>query len=135
MDWMELLQRLAYAVLIAVIPVLTTYVINLMKTKSDSIKAETDELIIADTLDDVLDLIMSVTAETSQTYVDALKKAGTFNKEAHLVAFNTTKDKVMSLLSVEAKELLMTLYKDVDAWMDTQIEAAVWRNKNKKAGE
>jgi hypothetical protein len=67
---------------------------------------------------------------TSQTYVESLKKAGTFDGEAQKQAFKLTYDAVMDILTDDAKEILGEAVTDLGAYVSTKIEAAV--NTNKK---
>ena len=57
--------------------------------------------------------------------MDALKKGGIFDKEAQLEALRKSKDKTLSLLSVSAKKVLADIYGDLDAYLETKIEAEV----------
>lgn len=128
-DWQELLNSLLYVVITAVIPVLVTFLVKFLRIKFDQVQEETDQLIISNTVNAALDLILDTVQSTSQTYVDSLKESGEFNEVAQVRAFNQTKDTVMKLLSEESKNILATLYTDLDAWLDTQIEAAVRQTK------
>lgn len=129
MDWMDLLRNLLYAVITAAVPVLTAFVITYLTKAKQKVAVDTENTMIANTINEVFNLIISVVSSTSQTYVDALKKEGNFTEEAQRIAFNTTKSTILSLLSEEAKTVIETLYKDVDKWLDVQIEAAVKSNK------
>lgn len=128
-EWQELLNSLLYVVITAVIPVLVTFLVKFLRIKFDQVQEETDQLIINNTVNAALDLILDTVQSTSQTYVDSLKESGEFNEVAQVRAFNQTKDTVMKLLSEESKNILATLYTDLDAWLDTQIEAAVRQTK------
>lgn len=135
MDWTGLLQSLLYAVITAVVPIITVYIVKFLNKQFDKIKVDTRDLIISDTIEDALDIVTKVVTSTSQTYVDSLKSAGEFTKEAQEEAFNRTKNTILTLLSTEAKELISTLYSDIDTWLDVQIEAAVKNQKKLKEGE
>lgn len=137
MEWNTLLQDLLYAVITAAVPVITMYIVKFLKTIFSKVKVETDQTIVKNTIDEALEIVMKVVISTSQTYVDSLKAEGKFDKEAQLVAFNNTKDTIKSLLSDEAKNLIATLYDDIDTWLTIQIESAVREQKLiiKKEGE
>lgn len=137
MEWNTLLQDLLYAVITAAVPVITMYIVKFLKTIFSKVKVETDQTIVKNTIDEALEIVMKVVTSTSQTYVDSLKAEGKFDKEAQLVAFNNTKDTIKSLLSDEAKNLIATLYDDIDTWLTIQIESAVREQKLiiKKEGE
>lgn len=129
MEWNTLLQDLLYAVITAAVPVITMYIVKFLKTIFSKVKVETDQTIVKNTIDEALGIVLKVVASTSQTYVDSLKAEGKFDKEAQLVAFNNTKDTIKSLLSDEAKNLIATLYDDIDTWLTIQIESAVREQK------
>lgn len=135
MDWNVLLKDLLYAVITAAVPILTAFALKFLSKYFNKISVETDQLIISDTINESLDLIMKVVSSTSQTYVDSLKASGEFTKEAQKKAFNETKDTIMNLLSEESKELLATLYQDIDAWLTVQIESAVRKQKSNPVKE
>ena len=61
--------------------------------------------------------------------MDALKKHGIFDKEAQLEALRKSKDKALSLLSASAKDVLTEVYGNLDAYLETKIEAEVWAQK------
>ncbi len=136
MDWSALLRDFLYAIITAAVPVLTVYSVKFLQTHFDKAKIETEKSCVSDTINEALDLIITVVSSTSQTYVDALKSSGEFTKESQVEAFNKTKSTILKLLSTESKELLSTLYTDIDTWLDVQIEAAVRNQKNSlKEGE
>jgi hypothetical protein len=66
---------------------------------------------------------------TSQTYVDALKKAGNFTEESQKIAFSKTFETVKALLDEETKTLLETAYTDLDKWIEVQVESYIKAKK------
>lgn len=131
MDWSNLLTELLYVVITAAIPVITVYITKYLKARFDETKVAASESILSTTLNKTLDLILSVVTSTSQTYVDTLKSNNKFDLTAQKQAFDMTKKNILSMLTSESKDILATLYKDVDSWIDVQIEAAV-RNIKKQ---
>lgn len=131
MDWSNLLTELLYVVITAAIPVITVYITKYLKVRFDETKVAASESIVSTTVNKTLDLILSVVTSTSQTYVDTLKSNNKFDLKAQKQAFDMTKKNILSMLTSESKDILATLYKDVDAWIDVQIEAAV-RNIKKQ---
>lgn len=131
MDWSNLLTELLYVVVTAAIPVITVYITKYLKVRFDETKVAASESIVSTTVNKTLDLILSVVTSTSQTYVDTLKSNNKFDLKAQKQAFDMTKKNILSMLTSESKDILATLYKDVDAWIDVQIEAAV-RNIKKQ---
>jgi hypothetical protein len=66
---------------------------------------------------------------TQQTYVDSLKKAGSFDAEAQKVAFDNTRQAVVNILSNDAKEYLSAAYGDLEQLIVQKIEAEVYKSK------
>lgn len=64
-----------------------------------------------------------------QTYVDALKEEGLFDKEAQKAAFDMCKDKVLAMLNEETIKALAETFADYEEWIRTLIEAYVRENK------
>lgn len=69
-------------------------------------------------------IVMCVMA-TNQNYVDSLKSNGAFDKEAWVTAFEKSKNNILKLLTDAQKKVISELYGDIDAWINTQIEATV----------
>lgn len=84
---------------------------------------------VRDALENTRDIITAAVAETSQTFVDDLKKTGSFTDalkaEAHKKAF----ERVISQLTDEAKKLIETTTNDINGWIDAEIEKAVKDSK------
>lgn len=68
-------------------------------------------------------------ADTTQTYVDALKEQGMFTQQAHQYAFQMSKEKALSILAPKTQELLEQSFNDVGEYIQTLIEAEVLKQK------
>ena len=68
-------------------------------------------------------------AMVSQTYVDALKAAGTFDKTAQKEALSRALAACMASLSASAQQYIEETYGDVTAYLTTKIEAEVRAQK------
>lgn len=75
-------------------------------------------------------IILTTTKCTTQTYVDALKDKNMFTAEAQKAAMAKTKEAVLAQLNGETKELIQEMYGDIEAWITTQIESAIYDMKN-----
>ena len=62
---------------------------------------------------------------TNQTYVDALKKQGSFDIDAQKKAFEITYNAVMSIISDDVEMYLAEAVKDLNAYITNKIEAQV----------
>lgn len=70
----------------------------------------------------------AVTA-VGQTYVDSLKKSGSFDKAAQAEAFEQARQKTISILGTDAKQALTTIYGDLDTYISSRLEYYVKQNK------
>lgn len=128
-DWMQLLYDIFKTVLIPLIGVGATYIIFLVKTKINEIKQKTTNENQQKYLDLLEKYVVEAVVTTNQTYVNALKEAGSFDFDAQEEAFNRTKDAVLSLLTADMKELLETIVGDLDVYVDNLIESTVHYNR------
>lgn len=122
---MEFIKDILYILITAAVPVLTTYVCKFLYAKwtEGKVKIENDK--ISNTLDNVVSMVLDVVEATNQTFVDELKKKGEFTEEAAAEAFQISKDKALTMLSVEAAYIITEVYGDINVYLDTLIEATV----------
>ena len=85
----------------------------------------------ADLLTTATTIVINAVRSVFQTYVEALKKEGSFNKDAQIIALNKAKDIALTQMTDEVKNYLVTTYGSLDSWLDTNIEAAINILKNK----
>lgn len=111
--------------LTAVVVILTRYLIPMLKNSAGVFaeKAKNDRA--KATIEAVSNLIFDVTAETTQTFVDELKKGGLWNEQSKVQAFQKSREKALLMISKEAREIIAEIYGDFDAWLTTQIESSV----------
>ena len=85
----------------------------------------------ADFLTTATTIVINAVRSVFQTYVEALKKEGSFNKDAQIIALNKAKDIALTQMTDEVKEYLVKTYGNLDSWLDTNIEATINILKNK----
>ena len=85
----------------------------------------------ADLLTTATTIVINAVRSVFQTYVEALKKEGSFNKDAQIIALNKAKDIALTQMTDEVKEYLVATYESLDSWLDTNIEATINILKNK----
>ena len=85
----------------------------------------------ADLLTTATTIVINAVRSVFQTYVEALKKEGSFNKDAQIIALNKAKDIALTQITDEVKDYLVTTYGSLDTWLDTNIEATINILKNK----
>lgn len=125
MDWMELLTQIFQLCIVPLVGVLTTFLVNYLKKKSAELQEKTDSELAKKYMQMLTDTICVCVIATNQTYVDALKKQGKFDKEAQEKAFQMTLDAVLQILSQEAQDYLTSIYGDLNAYIAQLIEAQV----------
>lgn len=77
------------------------------------------------------DIVMNAVRSVFQTYVETLKKNGTFDKERQKVALIKAKDDALAQMSDEIKDYITKNYGDLETWITTQIESTINILKNK----
>ena len=112
-----LLNVLSCVVTAVIIPLITLLGSKLIKWISSKIDNEKTSKYITEATTIVLDAVKCV----FQTYVEALKKEGSFNKDAQLIALNKAKDIVLAQLSDDIKNYINKNFGDVDTWINIQI--------------
>ena len=125
MEWMTLLYQIFELCVIPLLGVLTMYLVQYIKMKSQEIADKTDSELADKYIQMLADTITTCVIATNQTYVESLKKQGKFDAEAQKEAFNLTYNAVMAVLTDEAKHYLAAIYGDLTAYITTRIEAEV----------
>lgn len=123
-----MLNYVLYVVLTVIMPVVATYVVNLIKAKikesniiADATKNEDLIKIVEGALSDVMDAVLYI----NQIYVDSLKASGRFDEKAQKEAFNRAYVEAMNIISDEAKKVIEQLYGSFDKWLKLKIESSV----------
>ena len=126
---MDLLKQVFEVCVIPLLGILTAYVIKWIGLKS----ADLTEKIDNDMLDKYIRMLDKTITDcviaTNQTYVESLKKEGSFDKNAQKVAFEKTYNAVILILSEDAKEYLEESFSDLQEYITAKIEAEVAQNK------
>jgi hypothetical protein len=129
MDWQELLTTLIKVVLLPAIPIIVAAVVKFATAKAEEAIAASNSSILRATLLEATKAVATAVTYTAQTFVDDLKSAGTFTKEAQAAALATALSKTLILISTESKELLTSLYGNLEEWLTTKIEQQVKEQK------
>lgn len=123
-----MINNVLYVVLTVVLPIVATYVVNLIKAKikestviKEATKNENMSSLVKDALADVMDAVLYV----NQVYTDSLKAKGKFDKEAQEEAFNIAYNEASKMISEEAKKVIEQLYGSFDEWLKLKIESSV----------
>ena len=122
---MEILQQIFELCVVPLLGILTTYLVKLIRKKNEELDAKVSKEVSKKYIDMLADTITDCVVSTNQTYVDALKEANAFDKEAQKKAFELTYNKIMNVLTEDAKEYLTTIYGDLEIYITTKIESEV----------
>ena len=125
MNWSEMITNIFQVCLIPLLGILTKYLVSFIIMKSKELQDKTDNEKAQKYMQMATETITSCVIATNQTYVESLKAQGKFDKEAQEIAFNKTLEAVLTLLNDEVKDYLTEAFGDLNAYLNTQIEAAV----------
>lgn len=125
MQYKELLYTLTLTVLAVVgLPL----VAHLVVTVSTFLRAKASEIRnqhARELVEQAISMVEQAVLYVMQTYVDSLKRAGKFDKEAQFDALTKAKEKAHALISTEMVEAIESNYGKFDTWLDTRIEQTV----------
>ena len=127
----EYISTLLLAVVTAAAPVLTSYAIGYIRQAGQRAQASTDDIKVQGYIKEITDAISDAVEATSQTYVDALKKAGKFDDEAQAEAAKRALTACIASISPAANAFIKSVYGDLEVYLKNKIEAEV--RKQKKA--
>ncbi|MCD7805666.1 MAG: hypothetical protein LUH03_11105 [Oscillospiraceae bacterium] len=125
----EFLTTLLTAVITAAIPIITAFAVKLIKNAADSAEANADSVTVQTYIAEISSAITAAVSATSQTYVDALKSAGSFTKEAQTEALQKSLTACIAALSPAVQSFIEDVYGDITEYLTTKIEAEVRAQK------
>ena len=127
----EFLTTLLQAVLVAAVPVCAAFIGKGLKALAAYLGQKSENDMAKKYLAEAAEAISTAVTFTSQTYVDALKKSGQFDKEAQEWALKVALAQAQRMLTEDAKEFLAEAYGDLGKYLEGRIEAEV---RNQKLG-
>ena len=119
------LNTLLVQLLIAIIPILSAFIVRLLNLKASEIEQFTKNTRLNKYIDLAKDIVTKSVIAVNQTYVDKLKEQKIFTEEKQKQAFKLAKDKILSILTEDVKKAILLLYGDLNSFLDAQIEATV----------
>ena len=131
MDWNVLLQNLLYVVITGVVPILATFLVKFIKTKIEEKIQVIDNTYVKETITEATTIITNCVQSVTQTYVDNMKKLGTFTVAEQKIALDKALTQAKELLTTDAVNLIADKYTDLDAFITTIIEAYIQSTKTK----
>lgn len=126
---LELLFQIFELCIIPLLAVLTGYLVQWIRAKTAEATEKNQKNVFDKYITMLGETIAKCVSATNQTYVDALKKAGSFDAEAQKHAFEMTLNAVMNVLGKDAIEYLTAIYGDLTGYLTTLIEAEVKAQK------
>ncbi|HCP14812.1 MAG TPA: hypothetical protein DIT32_03415 [Peptococcaceae bacterium] len=119
MDYNQIMQIILYTVIVTILPAVTASVIRLIQAKVEGTR-----------LEEATTIILDVVKRTNQTYVDDLKKAGTFTEEAHKEALRRSLTAAVSLMNSNLQALIIKKFGSLEGWIITKIESQIKQSKS-----
>ena len=121
---LNILSVLLTAVILPLISIAGTQLIKFINSK-----IKNNEL--AKQLATATTIVTNAVRVVFQTYVDTLKKNGSFDKEAQSEALTRAKNIALSQITEDTKSYIEENYGDFNHWLTIQIEASINCLKNR----
>lgn len=125
----DILSTLLQAVLIAVVPIIAGFVAKGVVALSQYLGVKTDNATVAKYAQEIAQAVATAVTYVSQTYVDELKKSGTFTEENQKIAIEKALEVARQQLTQEALEFITTAYGDITEYLTSLLEAEVRNQK------
>lgn len=125
----EIVIQIFQICVIPLLAILTKYLINFLTAKRDEINSKTNNEIAEKYTNMIYQTVVDCVIATNQTYVDSLKKSGSFDEAAQKEAFNRTMNAIMTILSDDAKEYITEATGDLNTYLTQLIESEVNKQK------
>lgn len=125
----EILSNILMMVLVAVVPTISAVIVSAIKNVTNSLVEKSKSEITDKILIEISDCAQSAVLSVSQTYVDALKAAGTFDDAAQKKALAMALAALTGSLTQSAKDFIVENFGDLTTYLTGRIEAEVKRQK------
>lgn len=118
-------ENILYAVITAVVPVITTFVCKWLASLYENNKTKIKNEKAQAVLGQVADMIVAAVETTTSTYVKELKAENLFDADAQKEAFKKTFEAVKKQLTEESTKIIAETYGDVETYLTNKIEQFV----------
>ena len=125
----EIVIQIIQVCVIPLLGILTKYLVDYLTAKRNEINSKTDNETAQKYTNMIYQTVIDCVIATNQTYVDSLKKSGSFDEAAQKEAFNRTMNAIMTILSDDAKEYITEATGDLNTYLTQLIEAEVNKHK------
>lgn len=120
---LNVLSVVVSAVVLPLISLIGAKLVSFINTKINNDKA-------SNMMEEATNIVTNAVRSVFQTYVEALKKQGTFDKESQIYALEKAKSIALNQMSDEIKSYIKSNYGNINTWLSTQIEATISKLKN-----
>lgn len=125
----EIVIQIIQVCVIPLLGILTKYLVDYLTAKRNEINSKIDNETAQKYINMIYQTVVDCVIATNQTYVDSLKKSGSFDEAAQKEAFNRTMNAIMTILSDDAKEYITEATGDLNTYLTQLIEAEVNKRK------
>lgn len=125
----EIVIQIIQVCVIPLLGILTKYLVDYLTAKRNEINSKIDNETAQKYTNMIYQTVVDCIIATNQTYVESLKKSGSFDEAAQKEAFNRTMSAVMTILSDDAKEYITEATGDLNTYLTQLIEAEVNKHK------
>ena len=127
---MELFWQILPAVLVAVIPILSGFLCRLLKRLADEVVQNMKDERVKALVGEIDAAVQSAVNYVNQTFVDELKKAGTFGEDPQYAeeAFRTAYETAIETISSDAMDWISETFGDVRKYLEVKIEDSIQYN-------
>lgn len=125
----EIVIQIIQVCVIPLLGILTKYLVDYLTAKRNEINSKTDNETVQKYTNMIYQTVVDCVIATNQTYVDSLKKSGSFDEAAQKEAFNRTMNAIMTILSDDAKEYITEATGDLNTYLTQLIESEVNKRK------
>lgn len=125
----EIVLQILEVCLIPLLTALTAFAVKWLNAKANEIKARIQSEKAQHYIDLAAETVTTCVIATNQTYVEALKKQGSFDVDAQKYAFEQTYKAVLELLPNEAMKFIEAAFGDGTEYLTQLIEKTVNEQK------
>lgn len=129
----EFFSTLLQAVLVAAVPVIAAFASKGFVALAQYLGVKVENATFTKYADQIAKAVSTAVIYVAQTYVDELKKSGTFTEENQKIAMQKALEVAKKQLTQEALEFIEITYGDITEYLTSKLEAEVKIQKNAPA--
>ena len=129
----ELFSTLLQAVLVAAVPVIAAFASKGFVALAQYLGVKMENATLAKYAQEIAQAVATAVTYVSQTYVDELKKSGTFTEENQKIAIEKALEVAKQQLTQQALDFISTAYGDITQYLTSLLEAEVRNQKSTPA--